>query len=664
MQSKYVLVVGGAGYIGSHTAKALAAHGFIPVTYDNLSYGHRWAVQWGPFVEGDIRDRSKLVETIKRYNIAAVVHFAAFGYVGESMVRPEVYFDNNVAGSLNLLDAMLESGVRHIIFSSSCATYGTPDRLPITENTPQSPVNPYGETKLIIERALRWYAGAHPITYAALRYFNSAGADSEGTIGEDHSPETHLIPLVFEAALGGKPIKVYGDDYPTSDGTCVRDYIHVSDLADAHVRALQYLLQGGKSAAMNLGTGNGYSVREVIDAVRQVTGREVPHSIAARRPGDPAVLVASPQLAEQLLGWRPKESELSHIVRSAWNWHSNRRKVVPAPSEERMLISVVIATKNREDQLSSVSLPSLARQQGAPSFEVIVWDASDNDKSQRLVAEFAAQNPAVDVRYFKAPRIGLARQRNDAVKEAKGDVVFFIDDDSEISPDGIQALADMFAADDRIAGGCLPLDYNFPDGTKPAILKVSGDGPVAWLVKGYYKVFEPSKKASGYFPPIPPTGSGSISHLFGCDMAFRKEIFSTHRFEERLQRFSNYVICDDLIFSRVLLQEGRQLQVAGSGYVIHKAASGGRFKFGFDTGRVEGYNAGLVWLVSAFPWSRWTIFPFFWARTGVFCAALLPCLRRPWQLNTWGRIAGYLSGLWLFFWEEFFGFGKPNPRLS
>jgi len=324
------------------------------------------------------------------------------------------------------------------------------------------------------------------------------------------------------------------------------------------------------------------------------------------------------------------------------------------------MLSVIIATKNREDQLRAVSLPSLARQQGALSYEVIVWDASDNDRSQALVKEFAAENPGISVRYFKAPRVGLARQRNDAVKEANGDVVFFIDDDSEVSPDGIGALAGMFAADDRIAGGCLPLDYNFPAGTQPAILKVTG--PLAWLVRGYYWVFEPSKKASGYYPPIPPARTGSISYLFGCDMAFRKEIFATHRFDERLQRFSNYVICDDLIFSRILIQEGRELQVAKTGYVIHRAASGGRFSFGFNTGLVEGYNAGLVWFVAAFPWSRWTVFPFVWARMGVFCAALLSCLRWPWQFNRWGRVAGYLSGLWIFFWEEFLGWRSPSPN--
>ena len=324
--SKYVLVTGGAGYIGSHTAKALAASGFIPVTYDNLTHGHRWAVQWGPFVEGDIRDRAKLTDIIRRYNVAAVMHFAAFACVGESMARPEVYFDNNVTGSLTLLDAVLESGVRHVIFSSSCATYGTPDQLPIAENTPQFPLNPYGESKLVIERALHWYAAAHPLTWVALRYFNAAGADHEGALGEVHSPETHLIPLAFDAVLGGRAIAIYGNDYPTFDGTCIRDYIHVSDLADAHTSALQYLLKGGRSAAMNLGTGTGYTVRQVIHAVEEITARNVPHRITKRRPGDPPVLIANAQLAEQVLGWRPKCSALENIVSSAWDWHSKSAK--------------------------------------------------------------------------------------------------------------------------------------------------------------------------------------------------------------------------------------------------------------------------------------------------------------------------------------------------
>jgi UDP-arabinose 4-epimerase len=322
LSEKFVLVTGGAGYIGSHAAKALAARGYVPVTYDNLIYGHRWAVQSGPFVEGDIGDRDKLIETIDRYNISAVMHFAAFAYVGESVKQPEKYFHNNVTKSLTLLNAVLESGVHHVVFSSSCATYGTPDRIPIAEDTPQRPVNPYGETKLIMERALHWYAGAHDLTCAALRYFNAAGADLDGKLGEEHSPETHLIPLVFQAIDGGRPLEVYGGDYPTPDGTCVRDYIHVADLADAHVKALDYLLGGGASIAMNLGTGQGHSVKKVISVAEDVTGRKVPHRIVSRREGDPAILVADPSLAGKVLDWHPQHSDLDCIIRSAWKWYS------------------------------------------------------------------------------------------------------------------------------------------------------------------------------------------------------------------------------------------------------------------------------------------------------------------------------------------------------
>jgi len=325
-------------------------------------------------------------------------------------------------------------------------------------------------------------------------------------------------------------------------------------------------------------------------------------------------------------------------------------------------ISVVIATKNREEQLRVVSLASLKRQHDAPPFEVIVWDASDNDQSRAVVEQFTAENPGISIRYCKAPRVGLARQRNDAVKEANGEIVFFIDDDSEVSPDGIRALSEMFAADDRIVGGCLPLDYNFPEGTKPANLRATGLW--ALFLKGCYGLFEPSKKASGIFPPIAPSRRGSIFYLFGCDMAFRKEIFATHRFEERLQRFSNYALSDDLIFSRVLIQEGHELRVAKEGYVIHWPGSGGRLKSGFETGRVEGFNAGLIWLILALPGSRWTVFPFIWARMGCFCAVLLPCLRWPWQINRWGRVGGYITGLWIFFWEEFFGLTRRKPSTG
>ena len=321
--AKNILVTGGAGYIGSHTAKALSRAGYRPVTYDSLVYGHRHAVKWGPFIEGDIADTAKLERVIKDEAIDAVVHFAAFAYVGESVTKPEIYFQNNVVGSLSLLDAMRHTGVKPIVFSSTCATYGMPDRMPITEDTQQRPINPYGETKLMIERALAWYGPAHDTRSVSLRYFNACGADPEGEIGEEHDPETHLIPLILDAALGKRAaIDVFGTDYPTPDGTAVRDYIHVQDLADAHVKALAYLFAGGETTQVNLGTGTGNSVREVIDAVERVTGRTVPKREVARRAGDPPELVADPSKANSLLGWQPAMSDIDSIIRTAWAWHT------------------------------------------------------------------------------------------------------------------------------------------------------------------------------------------------------------------------------------------------------------------------------------------------------------------------------------------------------
>jgi UDP-glucose-4-epimerase GalE len=322
---KSILVTGGAGYIGAHACKALAKAGYEPVAYDNLVYGHKEAVRWGPFVEGDIGDRAKVAETIRRHGIGAVMHFAAFAYVGESVEQPEKYFQNNVVNTLSMLEAMRATEVKQIVFSSTCATYGLPEQMPIREDTPQRPVNPYGETKLMIERALYWYGVAHGLRSVALRYFNAAGADPDGEIGEDHSPETHLIPLILDAAAGRRAhIGVFGSDYPTPDGSAVRDYIHVQDLADAHVRALDYLGNGGESRAFNLGTGHGHSVRETIEAARRVTGRPIPSKDSPRRPGDPPVLVADAALAKEKLGWVPALGSLEHIIGTAWAWHQNR----------------------------------------------------------------------------------------------------------------------------------------------------------------------------------------------------------------------------------------------------------------------------------------------------------------------------------------------------
>ncbi|HLJ64997.1 MAG TPA: UDP-glucose 4-epimerase GalE [Stellaceae bacterium] len=320
--TKTILVTGGAGYIGSHACKALAKAGYRPVAYDNLVYGHKESVRWGPFIEGDLGDGALLQSTMRRFDVAAVMHFAAFAYVGESMTAPEKYFRNNVVNSLTLLDTMKEVGVSNIVFSSSCATYGVPDTTPIAETAAQRPVNPYGETKLMIERVLHWYGVAHGIRHAALRYFNAAGADPEGEIGEDHEPETHLIPLILYAALGWRPhISIFGTDYPTPDGTALRDYIHVQDLAEAHVRAIQYLGEGGQSIAVNLGTGHGHSVREVIRAAERICGRPIPTQESPRRAGDPPVLVADPGRARTLLGWNARMSDLDTILATAWNWH-------------------------------------------------------------------------------------------------------------------------------------------------------------------------------------------------------------------------------------------------------------------------------------------------------------------------------------------------------
>ncbi len=320
--SQSILVTGGAGYIGSHACKALARAGYRPVVYDNLSYGHSEAVRWGPLVEGDIGDSARLGAAIREHGVTAVMHFAAFAYVGESVTDPARYYHNNLRGSLSLLDAMRETGVGEIVFSSTCATYGTPETVPIRETAPQRPINPYGETKLAIERALYWYGQAYGMRWVSLRYFNAAGADRDGEIGEHHEPETHLIPLVLDAALGRRPaIDVFGSDYPTPDGTAIRDYIHVEDLADAHLRALERLRGGGDSIALNLGTGRGHSVREVIAAAEAVSGCKVPVRDAPRRPGDPPALVADPSLAAATLGWQAQYSDLGTIISTALDWH-------------------------------------------------------------------------------------------------------------------------------------------------------------------------------------------------------------------------------------------------------------------------------------------------------------------------------------------------------
>ncbi|MDC0335564.1 UDP-glucose 4-epimerase GalE [Pseudodesulfovibrio sp.] len=321
--SKHILVTGGAGYIGSHTCKALAAHGFTPVTVDNLVYGHEWAVKWGPLVTGDIADRAFLDTVFAEYNPVGVIHFAAFCYVGESVEDPAKYYRNNVSGTLNLLEAMRDHGVKPIVFSSTCAVYGMPKQVPMNEEHPQWPVSPYGWSKFMIERVLEDFGRAYGTKHCALRYFNAAGADPDGEIGEAHEPETHLIPLVLEAARNpDKAITVFGTDYDTPDGTCIRDYIHVNDLADAHIRALEYLTDND-SAAINLGTGTGNSVQEIIGVARQVTGASIEPKFGTRRAGDPPRLVADRIMAKDKLGWEPKHTDIMEMVQHAWNWMKN-----------------------------------------------------------------------------------------------------------------------------------------------------------------------------------------------------------------------------------------------------------------------------------------------------------------------------------------------------
>lgn len=325
-------MTGGAGYIGSHSAKALHRGGYRVVVLDNLGNGHRWAVRWGPLAEADLADRARLPELLRHYRVQAVLHFAAHAYVGESVRDPAKYYRNNVVHSLNLLEAMREAGVGVIVFSSTCATYGDPQRLPLTEDHPQKPVNPYGDTKLAVERMLDAFGGAYGLRWMALRYFNAAGADPDGEIGEAHDPETHLIPVTIQAALGQREnLQIFGTDYPTPDGTAIRDYIHVTDLADAHVRALGYLLDGGASTALNLGTGNGYSVREVVAAVERTGNCPVPVCETGRRAGDPPVLVADSAKAASVLGWRPAFPTLEPIVETAWRWHAARHALAGYP---------------------------------------------------------------------------------------------------------------------------------------------------------------------------------------------------------------------------------------------------------------------------------------------------------------------------------------------
>lgn len=321
-----VLIAGGAGYIGSHTVAHMIRDGYEVVVLDNLATGHREAVHPdAAFYEGDVRDRAFLDELFARESdIEAVIHFCAWSLVGESMEKPLKYYENNVGGAIVLLEAMIAAGIDKIVFSSTAATYGEPKSIPIREDDPTEPTNTYGETKLAMEKMFKWASVAHGLRFVSLRYFNACGAGEGGTIGEAHATETHLIPLILQVPLGKREqIFIFGDDYATEDGTCIRDYIHVDDLAQAHEKAVEYLARGGESDIFNLGNGTGFSVREVIDVAREVTGHEIPEVVAERRAGDPAVLVASSEKAREVLGWTPEKADLHEIIGSAWTWHKS-----------------------------------------------------------------------------------------------------------------------------------------------------------------------------------------------------------------------------------------------------------------------------------------------------------------------------------------------------
>jgi UDP-arabinose 4-epimerase len=320
LEKKKILVAGGAGYIGSHTVKQLLRNNYAPVILDNMVTGNRFALRGDPFYEGSIGDRELVQRIVKEERIEGVILFAAHAYVGESTQNPRKYYENNIGQTLSLLGALLDSNVNNLVFSSSCSIYGTQEADRMTEDLPKNPLSPYAETKLFVEEILNWYEKAYGLRSARLRYFNAAGADAEGELGETHDPETHLIPLAIRAAMGGPGLRVFGDTYPTPDGTAIRDYVHVTDLGDAHVLALGHLLRGGEGFAVNLGTGSGSSIREVMAMVEKVTGNPVVHSMEPKREGDAARLVANPEKAKQILGWEARHSSLENIIRTAWNW--------------------------------------------------------------------------------------------------------------------------------------------------------------------------------------------------------------------------------------------------------------------------------------------------------------------------------------------------------
>ena len=334
-QDSYILITGGAGYIGSHLNQLLSRAGYKTVVLDNLSNGHRDLAKWGEFVEADLLNPSDIRRVFADFPVEVVMHMAAFAYVHESVVNPRKYYTNNVIGALNLLEAMVDCHVPHLVFSSSCATYGILNEVPVKEDHPQRPINPYGDSKLMVEKIIREYARVYSLKACVLRYFNAAGADLDANVGERHIPETHLIPLVLDVALGKqKTFQINGDDYGTDDGTCIRDYIHVIDIAQAHIQAMDYILSGGSDFAFNLSNGCGYSIRQVIETVQQVTGVDIRTRVSPRRPGDPPILIGDSGRARQILNWVPRHEDLRLIIETAWNWHRKDASVNKACGEK------------------------------------------------------------------------------------------------------------------------------------------------------------------------------------------------------------------------------------------------------------------------------------------------------------------------------------------
>ena len=464
-----ILVTGGAGYIGSHTVKALQSDGYRVVVLDNLVYGHRDIVEQvlkAELLIGDIGDRVFLEEIFSTYAITAVIHFAAYGYVGESVEHPAKYYENNVAGTLSLLTAMKAASVTKLVFSSTCATYGIPETLPITETHPQQPINPYGKSKLMVEQLLADFDTAYGMKSVIFRYFNAAGADPSGQLGEDHSPETHLIPLVLQVALGQRTaISILGTDYPTADGTCIRDYLHVSDLARAHILGLEYLLAGADSQTFNLSNGSGVSVRQLIETAEAVTNRPIKVVEEARRVGDPAVLIGSSEKAFQYLGWEPQYPDLKDIVAHAWQWHQRRHGNVdfsPAAEGALMtpsalssaeadilpLVSVIVPVYNAETFIAKTLASVIA--QTHRRLEILVVDDGSSDRTPSIVRAMAQQDRRIKL--FKQANAGVAAARNTAIEKAQGEYIAPIDADDLWHPETLEKLLIPFHQGDPQLG--------------------------------------------------------------------------------------------------------------------------------------------------------------------------------------------------------------------